>query len=214
MGVAEVNIKELKFNSDGLIPAIIQDNKGQVLMLAYMNEESLAKTLATGYTWFYSRSRQKLWQKGESSGNTQKVLKIVADCDGDSLLVTVQQNGTGACHKGTPTCFSYPVKEFAEQGTDSQLVGAEVLQEVYNVVLDRKHHPKENSYTNYLFREGIDKILKKIGEEAAETIIAAKNTDSSELIYEASDFLYHLIVLLVEKEISLQEIWQELNSRR
>lgn len=207
-----MDLKELKYNSDGLIPAIVQDEKGRVLMLAYMNEESLNKTIETGFTWFYSRSRQQLWQKGESSGNTQQVQKIVADCDGDTLLVTVHQNGIGACHKGTETCFSYPLSQWTN--VDLENYDAEILQAVYDVVLERQSNPKEGSYTNYLLKEGLDKILKKIGEEAAEIIIAAKNIDEDELIYETSDFLYHLMVLLVAKKVPLQDIWQELSSRR
>lgn len=214
-----MGLTDLKYNSDGLIPAVIQDEKGQVLMLAYMNEESLNKTLETGFTWFYSRSRQKLWQKGETSGHTQLVRKIVADCDRDSLLITVLQNGPGACHQGNESCFSYPIQSPEASTTPpafdpSTVYGPQIIQTVYDVVLERQQNPKEGSYTNYLLKEGIDKILKKIGEEATEVIIAAKNLDKSELIYETSDFLYHLMVLLVEKEVELKDIWQELSSRR
>ncbi len=209
---------QLKFNRDELIPAIIQDGQGQVLMLAYMNEESLQKTKETGLTWFYSRSRQQLWQKGESSGHVQRVVKIVADCDYDTLLITVEQIGPGACHEGHPSCFHYPLdgdEAAADTTFDPQVVyGPKILEDVYNVIVDRKEHPKEGSYTNYLLDKGLDKILKKVGEENAEVIIAAKNEDQDELIYEVSDLLYHLMVLLVEKGAKPKQIWEELKSRR
>ncbi len=210
---------KLKFNQEGLIPAIIQDEQGQVLMLAYMNKESLEKTLSTGVTWFYSRSRKKLWQKGETSGNVQQVLKITADCDYDTLLIQVRQMGQGACHEGFTSCFHNQAREEFDSLEEKPVFHPEavyniqVLQQVYGIIADRKQNPKEGSYTNYLFKEGIDKILKKVGEETAEVIIAAKNPAIDESIYEISDLLYHLLVLLVEKDIKLQDIWEELNSR-
>ncbi len=208
----------LKYDQAGLIPAIIQDEAGQVLMLAYMNAEAFEKTVATGYTWFYSRSRQQLWQKGETSGHVQEVLKIATDCDYDTLLITVKQSGPGACHEGYASCFHNPISgngETDKQSFDPKSVyGSQILQQLYDVIADRQQNPQEGSYTNYLFTEGIDKILKKVGEEAAEVIIAAKNPDDYQLNYEVSDLLYHLLVLLVEKNIDLSQIWQELESRR
>lgn len=210
---------ELKYNREGLIPAIIEDQEGRVLMLAYMNQESLEKTLETGLTWFYSRSRKKLWQKGETSGNVQHVISIAADCDYDALLIKVKQEGLGACHEGYKSCFHNQVVKdsdciSAKPVFDPKAVySVQVLQQIYDIITDRQNNPKEGSYTNYLFHEGIDKILKKVGEEAAEVIIAAKNPEEYELIYEVSDLLYHLLVLLVEKGIKLDEIWQELNAR-
>lgn len=211
---------DLKFNQEGLIPAIIQDQQGQVLMLAYMNEESVIKTKETGLTWFYSRSRKQLWQKGETSGHIQHVQKIVTDCDYDTLLITVEQEGAGACHEGYVSCFHNQIdsdsdNEVQEPTFDAkQVYGSTILQQVYDVVCDRRDNPQEGSYTNYLFEKGIDKMLKKVGEESAEVIIAAKNTDNDELIYEVSDLFYHLMVLLVEKGVKLEQVWQELSSRR
>ncbi len=216
---------KLKFDEQGLIPAIIKSRDGEVLMLAYMNREALERTLATGYTWFYSRSRQKLWQKGESSGHRQRVIEIAADCDCDTLLITVDQIGPGACHEGYKSCFHYPIKLAAEGGTlesgepqptfdPDAVYNSQILYQLYQLICERRQHPKEGSYTNYLFEQGIDKILKKVGEETAEVIIAAKNTEPDQLIYEASDLLYHLLVLLVEKDITLAQVWQELASRR
>lgn len=202
---------ELKFNTDGLIPAIVQDQHKNVLMLAYMNEESLAKTRETGETWFFSRSRQQLWNKGETSGNVQKVLSIHADCDQDALLITVEQIGDGACHEGDYSCFH---NHIAGDPEAKPTAGALVLEQLYEVITDRKDNPREGSYTNYLFSKGTDKILKKVGEESAEVIIAAKNGDQGEITYEISDLLYHLLVLLVEKRVRLGRIWEELESRR
>jgi len=208
----------LRFNAQGLIPAIVKDQSGEVLMLAYMNREALEKTLATGYTWFYSRSRQRLWQKGESSGHRQRVIAVAADCDYDALLITVEQSGPGACHEGYKSCFHNPITaagEMPQPVFDPDAVyGSQILHELYQLICERKEHPKEGSYTNYLFDHGIDKILKKVGEEAAEVIIAAKNTEQGELIYETSDLLYHLLVLLAAKGVTLPQIWQELASRR
>lgn len=200
-------MENIKFDKNGLIPAIIQAcNSGEVLMLAYMNEESYKKTLDTGYTWFYSRSRQELWNKGATSGNTQKVKEISYDCDGDSLLIKVEQKGP-ACHTGKNSCFFNKVTP-----VESMTMG-EVLFTLDDILKDRKTNPVEGSYTSYLYKEGVDKILKKVGEECAEVIIAAKNPDKSELIYEASDLIYHLLVLLKDQDVELEDIKDQLVGR-
>ena len=202
-------LKEIKFDEKGLIPAIVQDIKTkEVLMMAYMNEESLKKTLETNKTWFWSRSRQELWNKGATSGNIQKVVQVDYDCDGDSLLVLVEQKGV-ACHTGERSCFYNSIYKTTEEGA----VGSEVLEQLYKIIDDRKINPVEGSYTKYLFDKGIDKILKKIGEESAEVIIAAKNPDKEAIVYETSDLIYHLFVLLREKGIPLEDIYKELRSR-
>jgi phosphoribosyl-ATP pyrophosphohydrolase/phosphoribosyl-AMP cyclohydrolase len=214
-------MKDLKFNDQGLIPAIIQDvNSGQVLMMAYMNQEALDKTVATGQTWFYSRSRQCLWMKGETSGNVQTVQEIRCDCDQDTLLVLVEQTGA-ACHTGHYSCFYRTLdgqeKEPALFDASQVYQGKEgpaILLELMEVIRQRQKDRPEGSYTTYLFDKGIDKILKKVGEESAEVIIAAKNPDNTELVYETSDLIYHLLVLLVEKGVDLTEIFTELRSRR
>ncbi|MCT4621269.1 MAG: bifunctional phosphoribosyl-AMP cyclohydrolase/phosphoribosyl-ATP diphosphatase HisIE [Marinisporobacter sp.] len=198
----------LKFDEKGLIPAIIQDiNTKKVLMMAYMNEESLEKTLETKKTWFYSRSRQKLWNKGETSGNYQIVKRISYDCDGDTLLVEVIPLGN-ACHTGAESCFFNKIFEENEEDEKEK-----IIQKLYTLIKERKTNPKEGSYTNYLFEKGIDKILKKVGEEASEVIIGAKNDERDEIIYEVADLIYHLLVLLVEKEITLEDIKKELYDR-
>lgn len=216
----KLNWDKLKFNEQGLIPAIVQEEgTGQVLMLAYMNRESLERTLATGETWFYSRSRQELWHKGATSGHIQKVKQILYDCDADTLLLQVEQQGP-ACHEGYHSCFHYQLNpdQSVEVVEEKRAAGGvklgKALEEVYQVVLDRQAKRPEKSYTTYLFNEGLDKILKKVGEEAAEVIIAAKNRSASQLIYETSDLLYHLLVLLVEQGVTLEDIAQELQSRR
>ena len=182
----EIDISKIKFDANGLVPAIVQaDDSGQVLMLAYMHAESLQKTIETGFTWFYSRSRKKLWQKGEESGNVQHVRAIFYDCDGDALLVRVHQTGV-ACHTGTYSCFSgrrldenKNLPAVVDQPPENLSL---VLYELYSVIKDRQRHPVEGSYTNYLFNMGHDKILKKVGEEAVETIIASKNKDFDQII--------------------------------
>lgn len=195
---------DIKYNKDGLLPAIAQDiATGEVLMLAYMNEEALNLTLKTNIAHYYSRSRKKLWKKGESSGNIQEVKGFYYDCDQDTILLKVKQKGV-ACHTGAYSCFYKQVK--AEKDYKNTMA------DLYKVILDRKVKPKEGSYTNYLFKEGIDKILKKVGEEAAEVIIGAKN-NKEELVYESSDLIYHLLVLLVNEGISLGDIYEELNKR-
>ena len=198
-----------KLNSDGLIPCIVQDYKTQeVLMMAYMNKESYAKTLETGRMTYYSRSRQKLWMKGEESGHFQFVKELVIDCDKDTILAKVSQIGV-ACHTGNPTCFFTPLAKKEYDSTNPLTV----FNEVYNTIVDRKLHPKEGSYTNYLFDKGIDKILKKVGEECTEIVIAAKNPDPEEIKYEISDFLYHCMVLMVERGVTWEDITKELDNR-
>lgn len=205
-------IENVKFDERGLVPAIAQDVKtGAVLMLAYMNEESLKLTLETGYATYYSRSRQKLWKKGEESGHVQKVRGIRYDCDGDTLLLQVEQTGP-ACHTGEYSCFHNTLSELVEGEAASK--GSAVLQEVYNVILGRMENPTEGSYTNYLLDKGVEKIAKKVGEEATETVIAAIKGDKDELRYEASDLLYHLLVLMAQQGVTPEEIWTELSSRR
>ncbi len=211
---------KVNFDDRGLVPAVIQDIKsGQVLMLAYMNQESLAKTIETGKTWFYSRSRAALWQKGETSGNIQAVKELRYDCDADTLLVLVEQTGA-ACHTGHYSCFYRNLNDelVAEREFDLEQVykaktGPSILLELYEVIQDRKNKMPEGSYTTYLFDKGLDKILKKVGEENAEVIIAAKNRSREELTYETADLLYHLLVLLVEQGVALEEIFTELKAR-
>lgn len=199
----------IRFDDKGLVPVIAQDAKtGAVLMLAYMNREALKETLETGKMCYYSRSRQCLWRKGETSGHVQELVSLSYDCDGDALLARVLQTGP-ACHTGSYSCFFNTLKKGGEEQATSG-----ILEELYAVIKDRQLNPKEGSYTNYLFTKGIDKILKKVGEESAEVIIAAKNPDKGELRYEAADLLYHLLVLLCERDMVPQEIFQELAGRR
>ena len=205
-----MTLDNIKYDEKGLVPAIIQDmDSREVLMMAYMNAESLEKTLETGTTWFWSRSRGKLWNKGESSGHFQYVKSINFDCDGDTLLIKVEQIGV-ACHTGTKSCFFNQLVEPRKNDTEADIY---IIEKLYDVIKDRKINPKEGSYTNYLFDKGIDKMLKKVGEENAEVIIAAKNPNKDELVYETSDLIYHLLVLLNEKNIPLEEIYRELNKR-
>nr|WP_275440309.1 bifunctional phosphoribosyl-AMP cyclohydrolase/phosphoribosyl-ATP diphosphatase HisIE [Paenibacillus sp. ACRRY] len=212
--------------SDGLVPAIVQDSETrQVLMMAYMNRESLKLSLESGETWFWSRSRQELWHKGATSGNVQTITSLKYDCDGDTLLVEVKPNGP-ACHTGEVTCFhneivGLPQKSTEqsenETNTDSSESRAEgrfdVLAELESVIAEREVERPEGAYTTYLFDKGVDKILKKIGEEASETIIAAKNKDNDELRLEVSDLMYHLLVLLQERKLPLDDIMAELSRR-
>jgi phosphoribosyl-ATP pyrophosphohydrolase/phosphoribosyl-AMP cyclohydrolase len=201
-----VEIDELKFDANGLIPAVVQDAKtSEVLTLAYMNPESLARTIETSETWFWSRSRNELWHKGETSGNTQQVVDIVADCDSDALVVLVNPDGP-ACHTGNTSCFQ------REQESDGNLSSA--LEQLYQVVAERERERPANSYTSYLFDEGLDKILKKVGEESAETIIAAKNNEIEPLVGETADLLYHLLVLLVARGVGLDQVRDELVRRQ
>ena len=201
---------ELKSNSDGLIPVIVQDYKtNEVLMLAYMNEESYNLTLKTGRMTYYSRSRQSLWLKGETSGHFQYVKSLSADCDFDTILAKVSQV-CAACHTGKKSCFFNEIAKKDYEENSNPLI---VFEEVFNVIKDRKINPKEGSYTNYLFDKGIDKILKKLGEEATEIVIAAKNPNPNEIKYEISDFLYHCMVLMAEKDVSWEDITTELANR-
>jgi phosphoribosyl-ATP pyrophosphohydrolase/phosphoribosyl-AMP cyclohydrolase len=200
-------INEIKFDENGLVPVIAQDYEtGEILMLAYMNLEALGNTLKTGKVHYYSRSRQKLWLKGEQSGNTQMLITLYYDCDVDTILVIVKQEGH-ACHTGNKTCF-YRI------GYGAETYSWDHLKYLYSTAIDRKENPKDGSYTNYLFEKGIDKILKKVGEENSEVIIAAKNNNKTELVCETADLLYHLSVMLAEKDISWEEVYAELARRR
>lgn len=201
-----ININELKFDDKGLIPAVVVDVfTREVLTVAYMNRESLAITMKEGRTCFWSRSRQELWRKGETSGNAQKVVSITADCDKDALVIVVEKAGP-ACHTGSESCFFNPVWE----SEDLQNFTVDGLMELLK---GRKANPPEGSYTSYLFEKGIDKILKKVGEECTEVIIAAKGNDKRETVYEIADLIYHVMVLMVEMGISTEDILRELASR-
>lgn len=225
---------EINFDNNGLVPVVVQDYKSdEVLMLAYMNAEALEMTLNTGKMTYWSRSRQKIWVKGETSGHFQYVKAIKFDCDGDTLLAKVEQV-EAACHTGHYSCFYREIdgskirevkyKTFdPEKKNDLTAINpsapdgeekAKILQEVYDVIVDRTVNPKEGSYTNYLFEKGLDKILKKVGEETSEVIIAAKNKNKDEIRYEVSDLMYHLLVLLVERGVTLDDIYNELKHRR
>ena len=202
--------EEFKLNSDGLLPVIVQDYKtDEVLMMAYMNKEAYEKTISTGLMTYYSRSRKEQWVKGETSGHYQHVQSLTIDCDLDTMLAKVIQTGV-ACHTGNKTCFFQSVIEKEMKTEDNPL---RVFEDVYAVIQDRKINPKEGSYTNYLFDKGVDKILKKVGEEATEIVIAAKNPNANEIKYEISDFLYHVMVLMVEKGVTWAEITEELAKR-
>ena len=201
-----LNIDELKFDEKGLIPAIVVDaENGKVLTLAYMNKESLKISMEKELTCFWSRSRQELWLKGETSGNYQHIVSITADCDKDALLVLVEKDGP-ACHLGTDSCFSNPLWQSEERSEFS-------LEGLYALLQGRKRDLPEGSYTTYLFEKGLDKILKKVGEESTEVIIAGKAEDKKETIYEIADLAYHVMVLMVELGISVEDIQKELASR-
>ena len=206
---SKLKFADLKKNSDGMVPVIVQDYRNnEVLMLAYMNEEAFNKTVETGIMTYFSRSRQELWKKGETSGHYQYVKELIADCDQDTLLAKVNQIGA-ACHTGNRSCF---FNEMLKHEYEEKNVYA-VLKNLYDVVSDRKVNPKEGSYTNYLFDKGIDKILKKCGEEATEIVIAAKNPNKEEVKYEIADFLYHMTVLMVECNVDWEDIVEELANR-
>lgn len=230
------SLNNLKYDEKGLIPAIVQDAAtGQVLTLAFMNSESLARTIETGETWFWSRSRQELWHKGATSGNTQRVTGIRLDCDGDALLISVAPRGP-ACHTGHQTCFHHPVTGGMEPDSDSPELGT-ILADLYRVIVERERTRPEKSYTTYLFNHGIDKILKKVGEESAETIIAAKNVAAMDLAAgnvaeksiteksagkdegrqllasEISDLIYHLLVMMVDCRVGIDHVTAELATR-
>ncbi len=201
--------EDLKKNSDGMVPVIVQDYRtDEVLMLAYMNEEAFNTTIHIGKMTYYSRSRNELWTKGLTSGHLQFVKSLTADCDYDTILAKVSQVGA-ACHTGNRTCFFNEIvkRDYTEKNPQK------VLEDVYKIILDRKANPKEGSYTNYLFEKGLDKILKKVGEESTEVILAAKNNDADDLKYEISDYIYHLMVLMAEKGITWEQVTQELSQR-
>lgn len=215
-------LQKIRWNADGLIPAVVQDvETREVLMLAYMNEEALRRTLQEKQAWYYSRSRQSLWRKGETSGHTQEVIDLRFDCDQDTVLLTVKQTGM-ACHENYFTCFHYVVSD--EQAPEFETVGepevradislGQTLELLSEVIHTRKLERPEGAYTTYLFEKGIDKILKKVGEECAESLIAAKNNDPEEICSEVSDLLYHLLVMLEDRGVSLKEISQKLMSRQ
>lgn len=201
-----ITINDLKFTKHGLIPAVVVDaTTKKVLTVAYMNRESLEITMKEGKTCFWSRSRKELWRKGETSGNFQRVVEIIADCDRDALVVTVNKDGP-ACHLGTDSCFSAPLYISETEHSFS-------MDGLYELIEGRKSDKKEGSYTTYLFEKGLDKILKKIGEESTEVIIAAKSNDKKETIYEIADLAYHVMVLMVESGITMDDVKAELASR-
>ncbi len=209
----KIDLKDLRFNKNGLIPAIVQDYRtNTVLMLAYMNEEALKATIETGMTHFWSRSRNKLWRKGETSGHIQIVKRILYDCDGDTLLVQVEQVGS-ACHTGNRSCFYRSLHEKESPPSLQEASLAEILNKVYDVIVDRRDRPKESSYVSTLFSSGVDKILSKITEEAGELIISSKNNDREEIIYEAADLWFHTLVLLGYHGLTPQDIYKELERR-
>ncbi|HHT16718.1 MAG TPA: bifunctional phosphoribosyl-AMP cyclohydrolase/phosphoribosyl-ATP diphosphatase HisIE [Papillibacter sp.] len=201
-----MDIEMLKFDEKGLIPAIVVDeDSGAVLTLAYMNRESLEISMKEGRTCFWSRSRGELWRKGETSGNVQRIVRITADCDGDALCVFVRKSGP-ACHLGTDSCFTRPV-------FDGQEAPGFSMDALLRLIEGRKTEKKEGSYTTYLFEKGLDKILKKVGEESTEVIIAAKAEDKRETVYEIADLVYHVLVLMAQAGISLEDVREELKSR-
>ncbi len=211
----DVLLNEVKFDQQGLIPAVLQDFiTSEVLMVGYMNKEAIKKTLETDEVWFFSRSRQELWHKGETSGHIQKVKEIKLDCDGDALLLKVESIGNQVCHTGKRSCFfrSYGSKQ-EESNTSTPLEQFKIINELYRLILDRKVNPKEGSYTCYLWDKGQDKMLKKVGEETSEVIIGSKNNSKDEVIYETADLIYHLLVLLAWHGIKPEEIMMELEKR-
>ncbi len=207
-----ISTDELSFDEKGLVPAVVQDGTTkEVLTLAYMNKESLDKTIETGETWFYSRSRQELWHKGATSGNIQKVMEIRVDCDQDALTVFVEPAGP-ACHTGAVSCFYETLWESEEKPAEKEARFA-IIEELEALLAVREQEKPEGSYTTYLFEEGVDKILKKVGEEASEVIIAAKNRDKQELTWESADLLYHWLVLLQEQKLPLDDVLNRLKDR-
>ncbi|KGA84693.1 phosphoribosyl-ATP pyrophosphatase [Lysinibacillus fusiformis] len=200
-------IERIRFDEKGLVPAVVQDaHTKEVLTVAYMNKESLVKTIGSGETWFYSRSRQELWHKGATSGHTQKVVAIKTDCDQDALVVEVLPDGP-ACHNGTTTCFTEVVQQNAEVGS------VEMIAKLVSVIEKREQEMPVGAYTTYLFDKGIDKICKKVGEEATEVVIGAKNRDVEEVKWEAADLIYHLLVLLQEQKVSIYDVLHVLKKR-
>jgi len=213
--------EELKFDEHGLIPAIVQNFRNkEVLMLAYMNREALDKTIETGQAHYYSRSRQELWHKGATSGHYQNIKSIRYDCDVDTILLLVDQIGA-ACHTGNRSCFYRTVQQNENDTTEASAVASQTDTEIgtalaqeFTTILDRRTNPKEGSYTNYLFDKGLDKVLKKVGEEATECVIAAKNGDADELAMETADLLYHISVMLAQKSLSWDDVARELRNRQ
>lgn len=198
----------VRYNADGLIPVVVQDEEtNEVLMLAYMNHEALLKTLDEKVAWYYSRSRQTLWKKGETSGHVQQVVSLSLDCDQDTILMRVIQDGV-ACHTNRMSCF------FNDVTSDGKKTNKWIVDELYALIETRQKNPDKGAYTTYLFEKGIDKILKKVGEETAEVIIAAKNRSKDEMVYEISDLVYHMLVLMVESGVSINDIRKELEKRR
>ncbi|HZG61682.1 MAG TPA: bifunctional phosphoribosyl-AMP cyclohydrolase/phosphoribosyl-ATP diphosphatase HisIE [Anoxybacillus sp.] len=205
-----MNLPNIKFDEKGLVPAIVQDAQSkEVLTLSYMNEESLKKSLETGETWFYSRSRQELWHKGATSGNTQRIVDMRYDCDKDALLVLVEPKGP-ACHTGSYSCFLERMNGQTANLSNNRFA---IINQLEQIIAEREAERPEGTYTTYLFEKGIDKILKKVGEEAAEVIIAAKNRNQDELKWEVADLLYHLLVLLREQKLPLDDVLQVLTER-
>ena len=206
--------EDVRFDERGLVPAVVQDARTrEVLTLAYMNEESLRRTLAEGETWFWSRSRAELWHKGATSGHTQRVVEVRLDCDADALVVLVEPRGP-ACHTGAVSCFAHGAVGGAAEDERAAAGLGVVLEELYDVVAGRRREMPAGSYTTYLFEKGLNKILKKVGEEAAETIIAAKDEDTAALTSETADLIYHLVVLMVERGLTLESLAGELARRR
>ncbi|MCL1630625.1 bifunctional phosphoribosyl-AMP cyclohydrolase/phosphoribosyl-ATP diphosphatase HisIE [Sporolactobacillus sp. CPB3-1] len=207
-----MNTETLKFDEHGLIPAIVQDAQSkEILMMAYMNKESIEKSLESGETWFFSRSRNQLWHKGETSGNTQRIVDWAVDCDSDTLLVKVNPAGP-ACHTGTYSCFT-PERSDKQEAVAAGAERYEILAELERVIAQREAERPEGTYTTYLFNEGIDKILKKIGEETSEVIIAAKNRSVAELEWEVSDVIYHTLVMLREQKVGFDRVLRVLEKR-
>ncbi|WP_210610850.1 bifunctional phosphoribosyl-AMP cyclohydrolase/phosphoribosyl-ATP diphosphatase HisIE [Priestia flexa] len=206
-----MKVENVKFNEDGLVPAIVQDAVSkEVLTLAYMNEESLKKSIETKETWFFSRSRQELWHKGATSGNTQQIVTMTYDCDADSIVVKVNPNGP-ACHTGAYSCFNENLLE--DESASPQSGRFDIINELESVIAKREAEMPEGAYTTYLFDKGVDKILKKVGEEAGEVIIAAKNRDHEELKWEVADLFYHVLVLLREQKLPLDDVLAVLKER-
>lgn len=214
----EKALEEIRWNNDGLVPAIVQDiDSGEVLMLAYMNKDALLYTIEHKRACYYSRSRQELWIKGETSGNYQEVIDIRFDCDKDTILLKIKQTGM-ACHEDFYSCFHYKLdnnwQQVGKPNTKPELALGRTIELLTEVITKRNKERPEGAYTTYLFEKGIDKILKKVGEECAEVIIAAKNNSAEEIRYESADLIYHLLVLLEDRGVSIQDIAQELNGRR
>jgi phosphoribosyl-ATP pyrophosphohydrolase/phosphoribosyl-AMP cyclohydrolase len=200
-----IDLKDVRYDQNGFVPAIVQDARTREAFLVHVRErQHLARTLETGETWFWSRSRNELWHKGATSGNTQRVVSLAADCDNDAIVVLVEPAGP-ACHTGARSCFDVELRDEVPGG---------LLHELYKLIKSRQLERPEGSYTTYLFDKGLDKILKKVGEESAETIIAAKNDDPQQLVAETADLLYHLLVLLVARDVSLDDVRNELARRR